>query len=127
VKYRKLSTDAVVAGEFVPGGDMVFGHGKSDFWQNVPEAPAQAVVTRLRLQTGEWFLDLTEGTPWKTRVLGKYTENSRDLVIRYRTSGTRGVTEINNYSSNLDREIRAFTVDMTISTIYGAARIQEPI
>jgi hypothetical protein len=127
VKYRKLSRDAVKNGIFVRGGDYVFGHGSADFWKDVPDAPAQAVVTRLRLQTGQWFLDLTEGTPWKTRVLGKYTEATRDLVVRYRTRGTQGVTEISSYSSNLDRDTREFSVDMTISTIYGAARVRGPL
>lgn len=127
MRYRKLSRDAVVRGVFVPGGDYVFGQGRSDFWQDVPDAPAQAVLTRLRLQTGEWFLDLKEGTPWKTRVLGRHTEATRDLVVRFRTKGTLGVSTIARYSSNLDRETRAFSVDMTISTIYGVARIREPI
>lgn len=127
MRYRKLSKDTVVNGVFVPGGDYMFGHGRGDFWQDVPEAPAQAVMTRLRLQTGDWFLDRTEGTPWKTRVLGKRTENTRDLVIRYRTRGTLGVTDVNLYSSNLNRDTRAFSVDMTISTIYGAARVVGPL
>lgn len=127
MKYRKLSKPAVVNGTFVKGGDMLFGHGRSDFWKDVPDAPAQAVMTRLRLEEGEWFLDRTEGTPWNTRVLGKYTATTRDLVIRYRTKGTFGVLDIESYSSNLNRDTRAFSVDMTLSTIYGAARLREPV
>ena len=45
-------------------GDMQFGHGSADFWHNVPEAVGQSVMTRLLLFAGEWFLDISEGTPW---------------------------------------------------------------
>ena len=127
MRYRKLSTDAVVNGEFVPGGDYTFGHGAEDFFINVPDAPAQHALTRLRLELGEWFLDRREGTPWQTRVLGKYRENTRDPVIRYRVQGAFGVKEVLEYSSNLERETRAFSVNMLIDTIYGQARIVEPL
>jgi hypothetical protein len=127
MRYRKLSTGKVVDGKYVAEGDYVFGHGKSDFWIDSPDGVAQHVVTRLRLQYGEWFLDLEEGTPWKTRVLGKHTANTRDMVIRYRTLDTQGVRNILDYSSHLDRETRGFGVNILLDTIYGVARLQEPI
>jgi len=117
MRYRKLDAN----------GDRVFGHGQSDFWRDVPDAPAQAVLTRLHLEQGSWFLDTTEGIPWKTRVLGKYTGSTRDAVIRARVLGTQGVSGIAQYSSSLDRNTRAFAVNMTIDTIYGQATVQETI
>jgi hypothetical protein len=128
MRYRKLTEDTVDRdGTFVPGGDYVFGRGPIDFWRDVPDAPAQHALTRLRLQLGEWFLDRREGTPWKTRVLGKYTEGSRDPVIRYRVLSTTGVTGISDYSSNLDRETRGFSVNLTLDTVYGRAIVRGPI
>ena len=117
MRYRKLDSDQ----------DYSFGHGSADFWQDVPDAPAQAVVTRLHLEQGEWFLDTSEGMPWKTRVLGKYTGPTRDVVIRSRILGSQGVTAIAAYASNLDRDTRAFGVNVTIDTQYGAATISEPL
>lgn len=115
MRYRKLSST----------GDYTFGHGQSDFWRDVPDAVAQSVQTRLRLQTGTWFLDLNEGIDWRTKVLGKYTADVRDTTIRSRILGTTGVTEITAYSSSLNRETRGFSVNTTISTVYGATTVNE--
>lgn len=117
MRYRKLDEN----------GDYVFGRQQADFWRDVPEAPAQAVWTRLQMQYGEWFLDTTDGTPWKTRVLGKYTGSTRDPVIRARILGTEGVTEIVSYFSDLDRNTRKFFGQAEINTIYGRTMVQGPI
>ncbi len=38
-------------------GDYTFGQGSKNFLVNSPQCVAQAVVSRLRLQLGEWFID----------------------------------------------------------------------
>src|SRR5260364_424406 len=55
MRYRRLDA----------AGDYAFGRGLSDFEQDTPEAVAQAVKTRLALRFGEWFLDTSDGTPWR--------------------------------------------------------------
>lgn len=116
MRVRKLDED----------GDMLFGHGVRDFWKDVPDAPAQCVVTRLRLNTGEWFLNLDEGTPWDTKILGKGTKHVRDVVIETRIVETQGVKELISYDSVLDRHSRMFVVGATIDTIYGRAALKPP-
>ncbi|WP_027188681.1 hypothetical protein [Desulfovibrio cuneatus] len=115
MKYRKLDTN----------GDMVLGHGNADYLHNVPEAVAQAVLTRLRLLRGEWFLDVTEGTPYSPAILGKHTAQSYDFAIRQRVLETEGVTEIVSYESRLDGETRGLSITMCINTVYGPATVQE--
>jgi hypothetical protein len=112
MRYRKLDAN----------GDMVFGNDQASFYVNQPEAPAQAVMTRLNMFQGEWFLDRTAGTPWNTQVLGNRTASTRDQVIKARTLGTQGVSGIASYSSDLDRRTRVFSVSEAIDTIYGAAQ-----
>lgn len=112
MRYRKLDTN----------GDRVFGSGVNSFYIDVPSAPAQAVATRLRLNQGEWFLDSTDGTPWNTQVLGKGTGGTRDLVIKQRVLGTLGVSNFSNFSSELTAQ-RAYTIQMTLDTIYGKANL----
>lgn len=114
MRYRKLDTD----------GDMVFGGGQAAFYRDVPEAPAQAAMTRLQLYEGEWFLDTRDGTPWKTKVLGKHTAASRDPVLRARILGTTGVKGITAYASQVNRDTRTFSVQATIDTIYGQAVVK---
>ena len=115
MKYRKLDSNK----------DMVFGRGDVDYLENTPECVAQAVVTRLRLLRGEWFLDLTEGTPYAPAILGKHTKDSYDFAIRRRVLETEGVTEIEEYESIFDGETRGLTVSIRINTVYGQAVVQE--
>jgi hypothetical protein len=128
MRYRKLSQDHTDAeGNFVRGGDMTFGQGLSDFYIDQAEAVGQAVVTRLRLQQGDWFLDRREGTPWKTRVLGHRTTSTRDPVIKHRVLATQGVTEITDYFSDLNRDSREFAAQIGIDTIYGKTVVEGPL
>lgn len=114
MRYRILS----------PSGDFVFGQGSSEFLINVPAAVAQAVQTRLQLAQGEWFLDLTEGTPYSTRILGHGTLDLYDQAIQERILGTPGVVSILSYDSQLDEQ-RALTVTCKVETLYGAAVITQ--
>lgn len=114
MRYRAMDADR----------DYTFGRGRNNFLVNSPATVAQAVLTRLLLMTDEWFLDLTEGTPYATQILGKYTEGTRDMAIRSRILDTQGVTGIVAYNSIVDREQRTFTVSATIDTLYGQTQLQ---
>lgn len=115
MKYRKLDS----------AGDYTLGSG-ADFFVNSPEAVAQAVKTRLALWTGEWFVDVTDGTPWDTEILGKRLQSKNpDSAIKRRILETDGVLEITDYTSAFDGETRKFSVTATINTAYGTATISE--
>lgn len=101
-------------------GDMVFGGGQSSFHRDTPDAVAQVVESRLNLWLRDWYLDLNEGTPYQTSVLGKYTENARDPVMQARILETPGVTELAAYSSTFDPQTRAFRLSAEIVTAYTA-------
>lgn len=112
MRYRSLS----------PEGDYVFGQGSTEFLINSPAAVAQAVRTRLLLEAGEWYLDLTEGTPYSTQILGAGTQALYDQAFQERILDTPGVTTIDDYSSILDQN-RRLSVSANISTLYGAAAL----
>lgn len=111
IRYRKLDAN----------GDMIFGHGRSDYLIDSAPAVAQAVVTRLKLFQGEWFLDVTFGTPWMTQVVGTNTQSLYDTAIKVVVLGVLGVSTIDSYSSSLNPATRALTIQMSITTIFGAA------
>jgi hypothetical protein len=115
MRYRALSSS----------GDYVFGRGTGEFLLNSPEAVAQAVETRLRLMTGEWFLNLDEGTPYSTEILGTGTQTLYDQAIQDRILGTQGVQSIDDYTSTLNSATRQLTVECTITTIYGQASVTQ--
>lgn len=115
MRYRELAKD----------GDYVFGVGKSSILVDSPEAVGQAVKTRLLLKTEEWFLDVTEGTPYATDILGTGTKPTYDAAIRERILDTEGVTEIVAYKSDLDATTRGLLVTATIATRYGQITVEQ--
>jgi hypothetical protein len=108
-------------------GDMRFGHSAADFLANSPEAVAQAVQTRLGLWQGEWFLDLTAGTPYLNKILGVHPQPIYDAAISARILETPGMIALAEYASQHDAATRALTVQATGITQYGTTQpIQTP-
>jgi hypothetical protein len=108
-------------------GDMTFGQGSADFLVNSSAAVAQLVLTRLKLWTGQWFLDQSAGVPWLTQVLGTGTQPLYDSVIRATILQTPGVLGIVSYSSSVNERTRALTVNATINTIFSRVLAQSTI
>ncbi|NPS37573.1 hypothetical protein [Pseudomonas aeruginosa] len=117
MRYRKLDAD----------GDYTFGGGRADFFVDSPEAVGQAVLTRLQLFKGEWFVDTSDGTPWQTEVLGENTRATYDMAIRNRILGTQGVEQIDNYDSEFEPNGRKLKITCTITTAYGQTTISETL
>lgn len=114
MRYRKLDSN----------GDMAFGSQQANFWRDVPEAPAQAILTRLRLWLGEWFIDTTEGTPYQQAVLGMHTSATVEPAIRRRILGTQGVTTIESFDMVRDTENRVVSINAVVNTEYGTVEVQ---
>lgn len=103
-------------------GDYVF-QGASPFLINSPATVAQAILTRVKLYKGEWFLDQTIGLD-KDQILGYGTQTTRDTEIQRIILQTTGVTALTAYSSTYDPIARAFTVNATVETAYGQAILE---
>jgi hypothetical protein len=117
MRYRTLS----------PTGDYTFGQNGTNFLVNSPEAVAQAVKTRLAISVGEWFLDLTYGTPYQSKILGAGRVSTYDAAIQDVILNTQGVKGISQYSSKVDPNTRAASVFVVIDTQYGSASVQVSI
>lgn len=115
MRYRKLDDNR----------DMTFGNQQADFWRDVPDAPAQAVGTRLRLISGEWFLDLREGVPYQVSALGTGKMATIEPMFREAIVRTQGVTRIANWSSDWNPDTRTYLVAATIDTLYGQIQLNE--
>ena len=114
MRYRKLDAD----------NDYVFGNGQKDFYRDVPAAVGQAALTRLLLWLGEWYLDITEGTPYIQGVLGKHGKTQADVTIQDRVLNTQGLTTIEDYNSEIDPNTRGMDVSFNINTIFGPTQLQ---
>lgn len=110
MKYRALSAT----------GDYQFGRS-GIFLTDSVEAVAQAILTRLQLWAGEWFLDDREGTDYQGKILGYGTQGTRDQEIKTRILETPGVVELIAYSSSItDRQMK---VAAEVRTQYGTTTI----
>lgn len=117
MRYRKLDEN----------GDYSFGSSANNFYVNLPEAVAQAVMTRLRLWLGEWFADTSDGTGWSQSILGKQPKSLYELTLRQRVLETQGVSSIVDFQSSLDADKRLLSVSMTVNTIYGSTSVSGDI
>lgn len=102
------------------GGDMTFGRGPLDWLVDNPTAVAQAVLTRLKLWQGEWFLNLDEGTPWMQQILGHAARGGvPDAAIKGRILSTPYVTQVTDYASSYEPTDRSFVVSCQVYTAFG--------
>jgi hypothetical protein len=114
MRYRPLDVD----------GDSTLG---VPFLVNSAACVGQAILTRLKLWKGEWFVDITDGTPWMQLILGKNTKASADAAIKQRILSTPGVTSISNYSSSYNGTTRSLSVSVTANTLYGPVTVTIPV
>lgn len=114
MRYRALSID----------GDYTLGQGSTNFLVDSPACVGQRVLTRLRLLQGEWFLDVTEGTPYSTQVLGYNTKSLYDTAIQQVIVETPGVVSVDSYQSTFDGVARSLSIHAVISTEFGSTDVQ---
>jgi len=100
-------------------GDLTLGQNGQNYYQNSLAAVGLAISDRLALFQGQWYLDLTAGTPWFTQVIGYGTKGLYDQMLQGVILGTQGVLAILSYSSVEDAATRTLSVAATVQTIYG--------
>lgn len=81
---------------------------------------AQTIRTRLRLFLGEYFRDITDGTPWFQSVLTKRgTLSSKDAIIKRRINQTDGVLNMVEFTTDYDIDSRTYSVRAIVETEFG--------
>ena len=95
------------------------------------EAIAQTINTRLNLFSGEFWRDVSEGTPWISDILGKNTRSktlqSKSTILKDRILNTDGVISILEWSSDFSYTDRKFSVNATVLTEFGVVDIDEEL
>lgn len=91
---------------------------------NGREEVAQTVRTRLKLFLGEYFRDITQGTPWFQSILGKGPSiDVKDSSIRRVILQTPNVTQIVSYNTDYDINERKYSVTAQILTTFGETNL----
>lgn len=89
------------------------------------EAIAQTVVTRLKLFLGEYFRDVTDGTPWFQQILGKFENlNAVEALLRNRIARTQGVVRLLAFDMDYDLDSRTISIAAQVLTEYGEQEVR---
>lgn len=81
---------------------------------------AQTCQTRLRLFLGEYFRDITDGTPWFQSILGKGESlDAIEAILRTRIAQTKGVIQLAAFSMDYDLDTRKLAVEASVLTAVG--------
>lgn len=94
-----------VDGDIVTSGEH-FAKGK--------EATRQAVIRRLRLFLGEYFLDATDGTGWFSGILGKTRQDFAEAALKRRIITTPGIIGISSFSLTVEPRERRISVQASV-------------
>ena len=115
MRYRKLDNN----------WDYVFGNSRDDYLTGT-NAIVQAVQSRLKLLTNEWWEDLEDGLPLFQSFIGKNNSSSNkqsmDLLVQRRIDDTPGVTGLTDFESKVIN--RQYIATATLNTIYGDTEIE---
>jgi hypothetical protein len=108
-----------------PNADPIWTSYLSDV-----DAVGQAVLTRLRLFEGEWWSDLSDGTPLWQSILAVGGANAAaqqqqvSLLLQQRILGTPFVTGVSNVQVNFDPNARQFSFYAVVQTQFGPVIVQ---
>lgn len=87
---------------------------------------AQTIRTRLRLFYGEYFRDITDGTPWFQRILGKNENlNAVEAILRTRIRETKGVIQLASFNMTYELNPRRLSVTGSVLTQFGLVEFVE--
>ena len=104
--------------------DWTFGAGIQNYRRNL-DAIELNIKTRLQSWKGDCFFAPLEGVDYNN-YLDVRTKDFLDSDIKRIILQSEGVIKITEYESVLDRNTRALTIAVTISTIFGILDLAEP-
>lgn len=89
------------------------------------ERVAQQILIKLKLWTGEWFLDDSFGTPYLQDVLGKQLTLSAVIAsIKKSILEVDGVKSIDDFKYVYNRSERKLDIEFKANTDYGIVEVQ---
>lgn len=106
-------------------GEPQFGQGQQNFVQGA-EAVAQAIETRLKLFTGEWWEDTNDGLPFWTQMVSTNGSNRDKIsmlvtarILDTNLNGIKLVSRMNSVSNIWNGTLRRYTYNGSAQSIYG--------
>lgn len=89
------------------------------------ESVRQQLLIKLKLWSGEWFLDDKFGTPYLQDILGKQLTLSGVIAaIQQSILEVEGVKNIETFTYNFNRQQRKLDVSFIANTDYGIVEVK---
>ncbi len=88
--------------------DLHLEDGQIHLTQTKAEAVSQHLLIRFRFILGEWFLNLLDGIPYFTDVLGKNSPQKIDAIFRGVAVSTPNVLSIVSFTSSVNKKTRKY-------------------
>jgi len=84
------------------------------------ERVRQHLAIKLKLWTGEWFLDTEFGTPYTAEILGKQISLAGSVAsLKTSILSVDGVESITRFTFDFNRSARDLSVDFDVQTPFG--------
>ena len=90
------------------------------FYDGTAQEVAKAIEYRLKIFLGEYFLNVSEGTPWFQSILGKNDASRGSLVIKNRILSTANVRTLTSYRFTFEQRERRLTVSADVVSDFGS-------
>ena len=90
------------------------------FYNGTTLEVSKAIEYRLKIFLGEYFLNISEGTPWFQSILGKSDASRGSLAIKSRILSTANVRTLTDYSFTFEQRERRLTVSAGVVSDFGA-------
>jgi len=101
-------------------GDMTFGQGSANYLTDSPAAVSQILGTQMKLWQTEWFLNLSAGIPYISKIAGYGNLTMGALILKTAALAAPGVININDWSVAFDPQTRQYSVTgSSINTTFG--------
>jgi hypothetical protein len=109
----------------ITNGEPQYGSSQQDFLQGI-DAVAQSIVTSLKLYTGEWWENLSDGLPLWSKLMNYQgsNKNKNNAIITKRIlginlNGVKLISSVTNVSNSYDNVTRRYIYTGTAKSIYG--------
>lgn len=94
------------SGDIVTSGDDQFVTGK--------ESTLHGLAHRLKMFLGEFFLDISDGTPWFQSILGKNPQDIAEINLKQRIITSPDVVGITRFEFSSNAIERKISIDADI-------------
>lgn len=106
--------------------EPVYGQGQLAFLTDL-DAVAQIILTTVRLLEGEWWEDVTQGTPLFQTILGttagQKALQASSAALQARIESVPFVTSLSNVSASFSKTDRTFSFSCLVQTQFGTLQV----